>query len=66
LTASARAGAKWRVGTKKRAFRSNKETDEGKKMRGLLKLLDQKSPIQAPYKETAMGERAGGSGAMGI
>jgi hypothetical protein len=22
----------WRVGTKKRAFRSNKETDEGKKM----------------------------------
>ena len=29
----ARQLAAWRVGTKKRAFRSNKETDEGKKMR---------------------------------
>jgi hypothetical protein len=34
LTAPARADvSEARVGTKKRAFRSNKETDEGKKMR---------------------------------
>jgi hypothetical protein len=34
LTAPARADvSKARVGTKKRTFRSNKETDEGKKMR---------------------------------
>jgi hypothetical protein len=34
LTAPARAAvSKARVGTKKRALRSNKETDEGEKMR---------------------------------
>src|SRR5262245_14939140 len=57
LTASARAGVgEMRVGTKKRAFRSNKETEEGKKdaplCRPLKPLLD-----KAPYKETALGER---------
>jgi hypothetical protein len=49
LTAPARDGLPlWRVGTKKRAFRSNKETKEERWEDGpcWLKLLDKKSPIQ--------------------
>jgi hypothetical protein len=47
LTASTRASAsEVRVGTKKRALRSNEETDEGQQIRGLCELLDKKSPIQ--------------------
>jgi hypothetical protein len=47
LTASARDGASEpRVGTKKRALRSNKETDEVQKICRSGKLLDKKSPIQ--------------------
>jgi hypothetical protein len=47
LTAPARDGlALPRVGTKKRAFRSNKETDEGQDMRCTAELLDKTSPIQ--------------------
>jgi ABC-type uncharacterized transport system substrate-binding protein len=47
LTAPARADvSEVRVGTKKPAFRSNKETDKGKKCAALPKLLDKKSPIQ--------------------
>jgi hypothetical protein len=41
LTAPARAGvSEARVGMKKRTFRSNKETDEGKRCAALLKPLD--------------------------
>jgi hypothetical protein len=40
LTAPARAAvSKARVGTKKRGLRSNKETDEGEKMRGMSEVL---------------------------
>ena len=47
LTASARAGvSEVRVGTKKRASRSNKETDERSRCAGVPKLLDKQSPIQ--------------------
>ena len=47
LTASARAGvSEVRVGTKKRASRSNKETDERSRYAGVPKLLDKQSPIQ--------------------
>src|SRR5258708_21513043 len=38
-----------RVGTKKRALRSNKETDEGQKICRSGELLDKKSPIQGPW-----------------
>jgi hypothetical protein len=47
LTASARAGvSKVPVGTKKRASRSNKETDERSRCASVPKLLDKQSPIQ--------------------
>ena len=47
LTAPARDGlALLRVGTKKRAFRSNKETDEGQKHALHCRTLDKRSPIQ--------------------
>jgi hypothetical protein len=48
LTAPARDGlALLRIGTKKRAFRSNKETDEGQKTCvALPNPLDKRSPIQ--------------------
>jgi hypothetical protein len=36
----------WQVGMKKRAFRSNKETNEEERWAALLKLLDKKSAIQ--------------------
>src|SRR5271170_442813 len=50
LTASARDDvSEPRVGTKKRAFRSNKETDEGQKMRRFANSLTKK----APYKENS-------------
>jgi hypothetical protein len=47
LTAPARDDvSEPRVGTKKRALRSNKETDEGQKICRSGELLDKKSPIQ--------------------
>src|ERR1700736_6698246 len=47
LTAPARDDVSGpRVGTKKRALRSNKETDEGQKICGSGEPLDKKSPIQ--------------------
>ena len=42
----ARPPGEARVGTKKRALRSNKETDEGQKICRSSELLDKKSPIQ--------------------
>ena len=50
LTAPARAGvSEARVGTKKRAFRSNKETDEGKKdAPRSLNFLTKKAPYKGP------------------
>ena len=49
LTAPARDDvSEPRVGTKKRALRSNKETDEGQKICRSGELLDKKSPIQGP------------------
>src|SRR5258708_5342389 len=50
LTAPARDDvSEPRVGTKKRALRSNKETDEGQKICRSGELLDKKSPIQGPW-----------------
>jgi hypothetical protein len=50
LTAPARDDvSEPRVGTKKRALRSNKETDEGQRFAALANSLTKK----APYKETA-------------
>jgi hypothetical protein len=47
LTASARdAASEVRVGTKKRALRSNKETDEGQRFAALVNSLTK----NAPYK----------------
>src|SRR5262249_29884443 len=46
LTAPARADVSTRGSGRRRAFRSNKETDEGKKCAAQPKLLDKKSPIQ--------------------
>src|SRR5258708_4591042 len=47
LTAPASDGlALLRIGTKKRAFRSNKETDEGQKHALHCRTLDKRSPIQ--------------------
>ena len=47
LTAPARDDvSEPRIGTKKRALRSNKETDEGQKICRSSELLDKKSPIQ--------------------
>ena len=50
LTASARIDVSnaW-VGTRKRALRSNNETDKGKKIRRPGELLDKESPIQGPW-----------------
>ncbi|MHC2382860.1 transposase-like protein [Bradyrhizobium liaoningense] len=54
MTAPARDGlALPRVGTKKRAFRSNKETDEGQDMRCTAELLDKRSPIQGATENAA-------------
>ena len=54
LTAPARDDvSEPRVGTKKRALRSNKETDERQKIGRTANSLTKK----APYKETALGER---------
>ena len=44
----ASTSANRRVGTKKRALRSNQETDEGQKICRSGELLDKKSPIQGP------------------
>src|SRR5438105_10258357 len=50
LTAPARDDvSEPRVGTKKRALRSNKETDEGQKICRSGELLDKKSLIQGPW-----------------
>ncbi len=63
LTASARDGAsEVRVGTKKRALRSNKETDDGQGFAALANSLTK----NAPYKETALGVRRAVRQAMGI
>jgi hypothetical protein len=48
LTASARDGAsEVRVGTKKRALRSNKETDEGQRFAALVNSLTKNAPYKA-------------------
>jgi hypothetical protein len=52
-----------RVGTKKRALRSNKETDEGQKICRSGELLDKKSPIQG---NRGRGQVGGAAWTMGI
>src|SRR4029077_13321377 len=56
LTAPARDDvSEPRIGTKKRALRSNKETDEGQKICRSGELLDKKSPIQGGRALIRMG-----------
>src|SRR5262245_42400999 len=40
------------VGTKKRAFRSNKETDEGKDAPPCLNFLTRKAPYKGPHADS--------------
>jgi hypothetical protein len=58
LTASARdAASEVRVGTKKRALRSNKETDEGQRFAALVNSLTKNAPYKALLMQELMREQ---------